>query len=86
MVSCRDEANLEANEEIKRDLNPTKITEPKTPYRSPMATDDELDLGAGPQFCWVPSLREDALSFHCWTESSWTVVTLAQQRVRESHR
>lgn len=40
----RDEANLEANEDIKRDLNPTKITEPKTPYRSPLETDDELDI------------------------------------------
>ncbi|KAK2075962.1 hypothetical protein QBZ16_001298 [Prototheca wickerhamii] len=43
-----DEANLEANEDIKRDLNPTKITEPKTPYRSPLETDDELDIhGSG---------------------------------------
>ncbi|KAL6778876.1 hypothetical protein ACKKBF_B04245 [Auxenochlorella protothecoides x Auxenochlorella symbiontica] len=43
-----DEANLEANEGIKRDLNPQKILEPKTPYLSPMETDDELDMdGAG---------------------------------------
>lgn len=41
----RDEANLEANEEIKRALNPQQILEPKTPYLSPMETDDELELG-----------------------------------------
>ena len=40
----RDEANLSENEKIKKELNPTKISEPKTPYLSPMETDEELDL------------------------------------------
>ena len=40
----RDEDNLEENEKIKLELNPQKINEPKTPYLSPMETDDDLDL------------------------------------------
>ena len=28
-----------------QELNPVKINEPKTPYLSPLDTDDELDLG-----------------------------------------
>jgi hypothetical protein len=40
----RDEDNLEENERIKKELNPTKINEPKTPFHlSPMNTDDEFD-------------------------------------------
>lgn len=37
-----DEANLETNEKIKAELNPTKIDEPKTPYHAPQ----EPDVGA----------------------------------------
>ncbi|EFN54038.1 hypothetical protein CHLNCDRAFT_136100 [Chlorella variabilis] len=40
-----DEENLEENERIKKELNPRKIDEPKTPYLSPMDTDEEGDLG-----------------------------------------
>eukprot|EP00887_Chlorella_sp_A99_P002378 scaffold10.g2378.t1 len=36
-----DEDNLEENERIKKELNPRKIEEPKTPYLSPMETEDE---------------------------------------------
>ncbi|KDD74045.1 hypothetical protein H632_c1624p0, partial [Helicosporidium sp. ATCC 50920] len=41
---CRDERNLEENEIIKKELNPQKINEPKTPYLSPIDTDDEFDV------------------------------------------
>lgn len=42
---CRDEKNLEENERIKKELNPRKIEEPKTPYhRSPWGTDDEAEV------------------------------------------
>ena len=44
-LRCRDEQNLEENEKIKAELAPTKINEPKTPYLSPMETEDEADLG-----------------------------------------
>lgn len=40
-----DEANLVENEKVKAELNPKKITEPKTPYLSPASSDAELDLG-----------------------------------------
>lgn len=43
----QDEINLEENERIKAELNPVKISEPKTPYLSPLDSDDELDLGEG---------------------------------------
>ncbi|KAK9838906.1 hypothetical protein WJX74_005761 [Apatococcus lobatus] len=35
-----DECNLEANEQIKAELKPRKIEEPKTPYLGPMSSDD----------------------------------------------
>lgn len=35
------EDNLEANELIKTELNPSKIDEPKTPYHSPL----DIDVG-----------------------------------------
>jgi Protein phosphatase inhibitor 2 (IPP-2) len=41
---CRDEDNLEENERIKKELNPRKIDEPKTPYLSPQATEDEAEM------------------------------------------
>jgi hypothetical protein len=41
---CRDEDNLEENERIKKELNPRKIDEPKTPYLSPQATEDEDEM------------------------------------------
>ena len=40
-----DETNLAENERIKAELNPTKINEPKTPYHSPLDTDDDHDAG-----------------------------------------
>lgn len=40
----RDEDNLEENERIKKELNPRKIDEPKTPYLSPQATEDEEEM------------------------------------------
>ena len=40
-VCCRDEHNLEENERIKRELNPTKIDEPKTPYHRGVSEDEE---------------------------------------------
>ncbi|KAH7624773.1 hypothetical protein Ndes2526B_g00142 [Nannochloris sp. 'desiccata'] len=39
-----DEDNLEENERIKKELNPRKIDEPKTPYLSPQATEDEEEM------------------------------------------
>jgi len=44
---CRDEENLEENEKIKQELNPRKIDEPKTPYLSPLDTDDEAEMELG---------------------------------------
>jgi hypothetical protein len=35
---------LEENERIKKELNPCKIDEPKTPYLSPHATEDEEEM------------------------------------------
>ena len=37
-----DEGNLARNEDIKAELNPTKIDEPKTPYHAPV----DPDVGA----------------------------------------
>lgn len=37
--------NLEENERIKADLNPTPIDEPKTPYHAPVPADDEVGSG-----------------------------------------
>ena len=34
---------MEENEKIKKELNPKKIDEPKTPYLSPQGTEDELE-------------------------------------------
>ena len=52
-----DEGNLEANEQIKAELKPRKIEEPKTPFLGPMSS-DEMDtgkqlptLGSVPTFC-----------------------------------
>ena len=42
-----DEGNLEANEQIKAELKPRKIEEPKTPYLGYMSSDD-MDTGAQP--------------------------------------
>ena len=39
-----DEGNLEANEQIKAELKPRKIEEPKTPYLGPMSS-DEMETG-----------------------------------------
>ncbi len=36
-----DEANLEENEAIKAEINPTKIDEPKTPYHRPLSDDGD---------------------------------------------
>ena len=44
VVSRRDEDNLEENERIKKELNPRKIDEPKTPYLSPQGTEDEAEM------------------------------------------
>lgn len=43
----RDEDNLEENERIKQELNPRKIDEPKTPYLSPLQTEDEQEETLG---------------------------------------
>lgn len=58
----RDERNLEVNEMIKKELNPQKINEPKTPYLSPIETDDEFDVGelvgqrGGLALWWMPDI------------------------------
>lgn len=40
---------MSENEKIKKELNPTKIDEPKTPYWSPLeTTDEDLELGVSP--------------------------------------
>ncbi len=53
-----DEANLEENEAIKAEINPTKIDEPKTPYHRPLSDDgdDLLDGTPAPHAC-PPPLR-----------------------------
>mmetsp|Transcript_7247 Transcript_7247/g.14511 ORF Transcript_7247/g.14511 Transcript_7247/m.14511 type:complete len:152 (+) Transcript_7247:60-515(+) len=53
-----DESNLEENERIKRELNPTKIDEPKTPYYQ-SACEDETDEGASLEMSPL-SLSDDA--------------------------
>lgn len=39
-----DEENLAVNEKIKEELNPIKITEPKTPYRGPLDPESDDDM------------------------------------------
>eukprot|EP00889_Picochlorum_renovo_P000946 jgi/Picre1/27976/NNA_000937.t1 len=53
-----DESNLEENERIKRELNPTKIDEPKTPYYQ-SACEDETDEGDSLEMSPL-SLSDDA--------------------------
>eukprot|EP01024_Parvocaulis_polyphysoides_P014680 TRINITY_DN1612_c1_g1_i1.p2 TRINITY_DN1612_c1_g1~~TRINITY_DN1612_c1_g1_i1.p2 ORF type:complete len:124 (+),score=22.90 TRINITY_DN1612_c1_g1_i1:86-457(+) len=43
-----DEQNLEENEEVKKQLNTTKIDEPKTPYHRPSSITDEIDESMAP--------------------------------------
>ncbi|KAI8112179.1 hypothetical protein M9434_003503 [Picochlorum sp. BPE23] len=53
-----DESNLEENERIKRELNPTKIDEPKTPYYQ-SACEEETDDGDSLEMSPL-SLSDDA--------------------------
>ena len=58
-----DEANLEENEAIKAEINPTKIDEPKTPYHRPLS--DEGDDPAGKMLAYlVPPPPPPSASMH----------------------
>jgi Protein phosphatase inhibitor 2 (IPP-2) len=69
-----DEENLQMNELIKAELNPTRIDEPKTPYHGPGSEPDGDDEYEEEQpFRDTHGLREGALAVwlrHAWDNST----------------
>ena len=64
---------MEENEKIKLELNPRRIDEPKTPYLSPMETDEENDA-LGERHCRL------AAGQRCWRLEALTPPTIPRHR------